>query len=87
MKATKGNKTYSIDEKEKQRYADAGYDILDESGKIIAYGRGKTISYEEYEKLKAENETLRAENENLKTVTDESDGRENTASKKKKAGE
>ncbi len=87
MKATKGNKTYSIDEKDKQRYVDAGYDIQDETGKVIAYGRGKTVSYEEYEKLKAENEALKAENEKLKAETVETESEDSTGSKKKKAGE
>lgn len=85
MKATKGNKTYSIDEKDKGRYQDAGYDIQDEDGKVIAYGRGKTVSYEEYEKLKAENEALKAENEKLKAGAAEAEG--DTGSKKKRAGE
>lgn len=63
MKATKGNKAYTITEKEKKRYTDAGYDIMDDTGKIIAYGRGKTVPYEQYEELKAENETLKASSE------------------------
>lgn len=66
MKATKGNKTYSISEQEKKRYLDAGYDIQDDTGKIIAYGRGKTVPYDEYMKVKNECEAAKAELEALK---------------------
>ncbi len=65
MKATKGNKTYTISEQEKKRYLDAGYDILDDTGATIAYGRGKTVSYDEYAKVKAECDALKAELEAL----------------------
>lgn len=66
MKATKGNKTYSISEQEKKRYLDAGYDIQDDTGKTIAYGRGKTVPYDEYMKVKTECEAAKAELEALK---------------------
>ncbi len=66
MKATKGNKTYTISEQEKKRYQDAGYDILDDLGKVITYGRGKTVTYEQYGALKTENEELKVEIEKLK---------------------
>lgn len=53
MKATKGNKVYSIDESQKQFYIDGGFDILNDEGAVIAYGRGKTVPYEQYAALKA----------------------------------
>jgi len=53
MKATKGNKTYTITEQEKKRYTDAGYDIQSDSGEIIAYGRGKTVPVEKYEEMES----------------------------------
>lgn len=59
MKAVKGNKEYSIGEAQKKAYRDAGYDILDGAGEVIAHGRGKTVPYEDYEALKAENEALK----------------------------
>ena len=65
MTAEKGNKVYTITEAEKDTYQSQGYDIF-EDGKIIAYGKGKTIPYETYMKLKEENEKLKEENENLK---------------------
>lgn len=75
MKAIKGNKVYSITEKQKKAYTDAGFDILDDAGTVVAYGRGKTVPYGDYMALKAENDALKAENETLKaaqkTVTPE----------------
>lgn len=60
MQAVKENKVYTITETEQQSYHDQGFDICDDDGEIIAYGRGKTVSYEEYEKLLEENKVLRA---------------------------
>ena len=51
MVAEKGNKVYTIDESMKVQYQNDGFDIKDDNGKIIARGKGKTVSYEEYEKL------------------------------------
>ncbi len=48
MKAVLGNKEYLIDESQKKHYVDRGYDIRDEDNAVIAYGRGKTIPYDEY---------------------------------------
>ena len=66
MRAAKGNCEYVIDESQKKHYQDAGYDIMDESGVVIAYGRGKTVSYDEHMKLKAELAAVQKENEALK---------------------
>ena len=52
MKAVKGNKVYTIDDAQKKGYQDAGYDILSDSGNLLAYGRGKTVPFEEYEAVK-----------------------------------
>lgn len=60
MRAIKGNKEYSISEAQKKGYQDCGFDILDDDGKIIAYGRGKTVPYEDFLALKAEMEKLKA---------------------------
>lgn len=65
MQAVKGNKVYTIGESEKARYIAMGYDIT-EGEEIIAYGKGKTVAYDEYAKLLKENETLRVELEALK---------------------
>lgn len=61
MKATKGNKTYTITEQEQKRYQDAGYDILNDDDKIIANGRGKAVPYDDYVAVKAELEAVKAE--------------------------
>ena len=73
MKASKGNKVYTIDETLKFSYQAQGYDILDDEGNIIQYGAGKTVSYEEYKaleeksiKLEEEDKKLKDENKKLK---------------------
>ncbi|MGN0331484.1 MAG: hypothetical protein ACI4D9_00410 [Lachnospiraceae bacterium] len=89
MKAVKGNKEYTIEESQKKAYQDRGFDIKEDSGKVITYGRGKTVPYDEYEKLMAENnmlkekilkETAMAENnalkEQLDSKTKESEGQQ-----------
>lgn len=66
MKAIKGNKVYTVDENTKSDYLKLGFDILNDKGKIIEYGAGKKIDYNEYAKLKKENEALKKENKELK---------------------
>lgn len=61
MKAVKGNKVYSVEtEKEKKYYKDRGFDIQDDNGEVIEYGKGKTVPYEQYKKLMDELERLKA---------------------------
>lgn len=60
MKAAKGNKEYMIDESQQKAYQDRGFDIKDDDGNIIAYGRGKTAPYGDYMALKEELEELKA---------------------------
>lgn len=85
MKAVKGNKEYTIDESQKKYYQDSGFDIVDEDGQVISYGRGKTVPYDDYvmaakeiERLQAlvsrsdaENEALKAEIDTLRTARQE----------------
>ncbi len=52
MKAVKGNKQYTINESQKKFYQDGGFDIYDDEGKLIVYGRDKKVPYEEYAALK-----------------------------------
>ena len=66
MKAVKGNKVYTIDETQKRFYEDSGFDILDDEGTVIAYGKGKTVPFGEFIALKQRGEELEAENETLK---------------------
>ena len=60
MKAVKGNKVYTIDDALKKRYQDDGYDITDDSGNVVAYGRGKTVPYETYMAVVKERDELKA---------------------------
>ena len=73
MKATMGNKVYTIDETQKAMYQAQGYDITEDDGTVIEYGAGKSVSYEEYKaleekvsKLEKENKKLKEENKELK---------------------
>lgn len=61
MKAVKANKEYHIAESQKVAYQANGFDIIGDTGEVIAYGRGKTIPYEMYCTLQKENETLKAQ--------------------------
>lgn len=58
MRAVKGNREYTIDETQQKGYQDMGFDILDEDGKVVAYGRGKTVPYGDYVSLMEENKKL-----------------------------
>lgn len=71
MKAVKGNKVYTIDETQKKFYEESGYDILDEEGCVIAYGKGKTVPYGEYIALKKEKEALEEDNARMKDLLKE----------------
>lgn len=66
MKATKGNKVYTIDETQKAMYQAQGYDIVGDDGKIVQYGAGKTVPYEEYNALEEKAAKLEKENKKLK---------------------
>lgn len=60
MTAEKGNKVYTIDESMRARYETDGFDIKDDSGKLISAGKGKTVSFEEYQKVVTELDALKA---------------------------
>lgn len=95
MRAVRGNKEYTIDESQKKFYQDSGFDIMNDAGTVIAYGRGKTVPYDDYvkavkeierlQKLVAENneeiEKLKAENAAIKAAKPEK------KAESKKAGE
>lgn len=66
MRAVKGNKEYMISDTQKKAYQDRGFDILDDYGCVIAYGRGKTVPYDKYDAVKKENEALKKEMEELR---------------------
>ena len=90
MKAVKGNKVYTIDETQQKFYEESGFDILNDQGDVIAYGRGKTVPYGDYVALKGEKEELEKENAGLKEQLEkmQTDAAEKTARKAgKPAGE
>lgn len=59
MKAVKGNREYTISEHEKEQYIKDGFDIYD-NGEKIAGGK-RTVTYEEYVRVKTELEALKKE--------------------------
>ena len=63
MKAVKDNKVYTITEEQQKFYTDAGFDIVDDAGKVISYGRGKTVPYEKYAALKEALEAAKTSND------------------------
>ncbi len=65
MRAIKGNKSYSLDGKQKQSYLNQGFTITDDEGNVIAYPKNKTVPYEQYEAVLRENERLKAEAKKL----------------------
>ena len=71
MTAEKDNKVYTIDESTKDRYVAEGYDIRDDDGKVIAYGKGKTVPYEEYQRVLQELESLKDEKQKDEKQKDE----------------
>lgn len=58
MKATKGNKEYVIDGAQVKSYQSSGFDVKDDEGNVIAYGKGKTVPYESYMAIVKEKENL-----------------------------
>lgn len=86
MRAVKGNREYTIDEIQQKGYQDMGFDILDEDGKVVAYGRGKTVSYGDYAALMEENQKLHERIAELETVATMAPEPEKKAGNKK-AGE
>lgn len=60
MVAEKDNKVYTIDESMKARYVADGFDIKDNQGNLIERAKGKTVSYEDYQKVVEELEALKA---------------------------
>lgn len=70
MKAKKDNKVYEVDKITKDRYVKDGYDIYDDDGKLIESARNKTVSYEEYEKIRKELEDLKKKTLKEPTITE-----------------
>ena len=65
MTATKENKVYTIDQSQQEHYVKEGFDILDDNGKLVKQGAGKTVPYEKYQTVANENVALKKQ---LKTA-------------------
>ncbi len=58
--AVKGNREIDVEnDAQAKDLVKQGYDIVDGDGKLITAGRGKSVPYEQFEKVKTENETLK----------------------------
>ncbi len=68
MKAKKENKVYTINELQKKRYLEQGFDIYDNEGNVLEYSPLKKVLYSEYVKLQKENMALKEENEKLQAL-------------------
>lgn len=59
--AVKGNREIAVEnDAQAKDLVKQGYDIVDGNGKLLTAGRGKSVPYEQYEKVQTENETLKA---------------------------
>ena len=72
MQAVKMNRVYTITEAEVDSFQKQGYDILDDNGKVVAYGAGKTVPFGEYMKVVEELEALKKKSTKPKTEKKES---------------
>lgn len=66
--AVKGNKQLKIDETERHRYLNLGFDIAEERGgklEIVQHSPSKTVPYAQFEKVQDENKALK---EQIKTL-------------------
>lgn len=62
--AVRGNKQLKIDEAERQRYLNLGFDIAEDQGGalvVVQHAPSKTVPYAQYEKLQKENAELKAQ--------------------------
>ena len=66
MKAVKNNREYTITEAEKDFYQKQGFDIIGDDGKVVQYGAGKTVPYDQYKKVVDELESLKAKKKSSK---------------------
>lgn len=62
MKAYKDNRVYTITEADVESFRKEGYDVYDDEGNLVVYGAGKTVPYEQYEKVQEMYEATLEEN-------------------------
>lgn len=61
MLAVKENREYTINDTDVQSFANEGYDVFDDNGNLIAYGKGKSVSFDKYMKVVEQTEKLQDE--------------------------
>lgn len=69
MLAVKDNKVYRTDENSKENYLAQGFDICDDTGKIIEYSVSGTVSRADYNKLLSELNALKSKKNGKETVS------------------
>lgn len=69
MLAVKDNKVYRTDENSKGNYLAQGFDICDDTGKIIEYSVSGTVSRADYNKLLSELNALKSKKNGKETVS------------------
>lgn len=85
MTAEKANKVYMITEEQMEAYRTEGYDIRDD-GRIVAYGAGKSVPYEEFAKVCAENKGLKEALEEYRKIEAEAVQEQDAEAPAKTAG-
>ena len=83
MLAVKENREYTINDTDVQSFANEGYDVFDDKGNLIAYGKGKTVSYDKYMKVVEQTERLQDEIIELREQIKSLENAEKSATKKK----
>ena len=66
MIAIKENREFTITEADVSSFTAEGYDVYDDSGNLVAYGKGKTVTFDKYMKLVEANEKLQEDIIDLK---------------------
>lgn len=70
MIAVKENKVYKVDSSTKASYLAQGFDICDDSGKVLEYSPSGTVSRAEYNRVLAELEVLKVRKNGKNNVSE-----------------
>ena len=71
MRAVKGNKEYTITETQKYQYVRDGFDIVDDTGKILQAGAVKSVPFTQYQAALDEKAELEKQVQALTAAADE----------------
>lgn len=71
MKAVKGNKEYTIAETQKEQYVRDGFDIVDDAGKVLQTGAGKSVPFAQYQSALDEKAELEKQVQTLTAAAEE----------------